>query len=89
MKKPKEKERIHIITVIAHQDKHVLHTYTYKSGGSLVIPSWQLALYSRHIQITHYRNDYNVSKAANQMSDQLNSLSDVHKSQSANNTFSH
>ena len=58
------KKKEYIIIVIAHQGKHILHTYTFKSGGSLVIPSWQPALYSRHIHITHYRADYNVSKAA-------------------------
>ena len=33
--------------------------------------------------------DYNVSKVASQMSGQLNSLSDMHQSQSGNNTFTH
>ena len=46
-----KKERTHTYIVIVHQDKHLLHTYTFKSGSSLV-PSYQPALYNRHNNYT-------------------------------------
>ena len=73
LKKPKKKERIHLLSLHTKINIQLLHTYTFKCGGSLVIP---LSQPSRHIHVTHYRTDYNVSKAASQMSDQLNSLSE-------------